>query len=129
MSRQLRTLQQGAGIAQYPAVSTGVAAINIPAAGYSILDRAANYVLGRPAAGVMKRLVCVSSASGATTVVGSTAAALDVTFDNNARVVLTFPVSSVDQAVELLGINSTRWMITNVHPHTTDSLTPSLGTS
>jgi hypothetical protein len=128
MARQLRTLQQGEIRRAFPAASTGLTVVNLPAAGFSFLTRGSNYVLGRPEEGVRKILVNNGTASTATIVYASTDAAATVKFDKS-NTVITFSTSTVDQIVELMGVNSTQWVVTNVHPYTTVADSPSFGTS
>lgn len=129
MARQLRSLRRGEH--SLPITTLAPASskyATIPNYGVTYLTSGNDYVLDAPGEGVLKRIICVSSSSLATVIRGSTG--VTVTFNNNGATQIAFTASStVDRSVELLGVNSTRWTVLNVHPYTTDSLSPSVATS
>jgi len=114
MSRAPRTERVGEKSLEVSA-TTGSTAITIPNYGVSeLLSTAANtYVLGAPDEGIRKTLYSVTTTSAAVIVRGSTGTT--VTFDNQANTQITFN-ATVDMIVDLLGVSSTRWLVTNVHP-------------
>lgn len=112
MARQLRTLRQGESrLEQEPLATLSSGTITIPNHGYSVLDSttAVEYVLDAPSAGVRKTLVSVTTTSAAVVVRMSTGTAVKV--GNQAATQITM-AATVAHSVDLLGINSTQWVIT-----------------
>lgn len=121
MGRQLRNLPSNEGEGeQVPLTNNSSGKITIPNYGWSMLDSTAatEHVLDPPAAGVRKTLCSVTSTSVAVVVRGSTGTS--VKFGNQGDTQLTF-AATVAMAVDLLGVNSTQWVITGhyITPATT----------
>lgn len=115
MSRQLRSLRSASSVALVTATKASSTEPTIP--NYGVTDvsalAATDWVLAPPEAGVTKTLFSTSSTSVARVVHMSTGTS--VTMDSTAHVVITF-AATVDTVVQLLGVNSTRWVVTNVYP-------------
>ncbi len=141
MSRQYRSPRSGGGtggpsaafvVAITPPTaisgSTG-GIINLPNYGVTVLDTSGEYVLDAPVAGVVKRLL-VTSATSINQIIVRASTGTAVKFNNDGATQIAFTAATtIDRSVELIGINSTRWAVVNVHPYTTDAATPSVATS
>ncbi len=129
MARQVRTVRAGERHLEVP-VSSGASVSNIPNYGVSELPSTAagNYVLDAPVEGVRKTLYSVTTTSAAQTVRASTGTT--VTIDNQAATQIVFN-ATVDMIVDLLGVSSTRWVVTSVSPETAavNSTGVSIGTT
>ena len=102
---------------------------SIPNYGLTVLDTSGEYVLDAPTEGVHKRLGIITGTS-ITTVIVRASTGTGVKFNTDGATQITFTAATtIDRWVELIGINSTRWAVVNVHPHTTDAATPSVATS
>lgn len=109
-----------------PMGTTGGAVADLPPYGVSIVDVTSSevYALGAPTAGMRKILICTSSSTGITpTIKLSTNAAQTVSLTqlggNQIATMFKFAATRSTAAasvVELVGINSTSWVMTNVFP-------------
>jgi hypothetical protein len=82
-----------------------------------------SYVLGRPEIGITKRIVCTSATTTIQPIIrGSTAQT--VTFDavGNTMFRIKPAASSHEVVVDLMGLTTLRWVITNVYPCLTTGL-------
>jgi hypothetical protein len=108
---------------------TGDTSVGIANSGVSHLVAGATYVLAPPVRGCYKTILITDASSLATVVRASTNASTGIKFGNDGATLITFPVTTLDRSVQMVGINSTRWSVINVHPYTTAANTPSLGTT
>lgn len=117
MSRQARTLPSGTGISVVPGTTGSGGSVTIPNYGATNITNtaASTLVLAPPVEGVMKRIYTTSTTSAAVVVKLSTGTANTVSCNNQDAHSITFN-ATVDMCVELLGVNSTRWIITNCRP-------------
>lgn len=115
MSRQLRTLRSASSVALVTATAASSTTPTIPNYGATDVSAlaATDWVLGPPEAGVSKTLFSTSSTSVARIVHCSTGTS--VTCNSTAATNITFN-STLDTVVMLLGVNSTRWIVTGVYP-------------
>lgn len=111
MGRQLRTMNSNEGEPAVGVVVASSARISIPNYGYTELPStaAAEYVLDPPTPGTRKTLYAVTTTSAAVVVRGSTGTSVKI--GNQGATQITF-AATVAHVVELLGINSTQWIIT-----------------
>jgi hypothetical protein len=117
MGRQLRTLPSGE-VKKIVAGTTSASNVSIPNYGVTEISSGANtWTLDRPAEGVRKVLYALGISSEARVVQLSTNAAAAVKVGNQAATRITFN-ATVAMAVELLGINSTQWVVLSVNPET-----------
>ena len=116
MGRTLRNKPAGESKLYVPS-ETGTTAVTVSNYGVTrITSTGGNYVLGAPAEGVEKRIIVTDATTGTNHVVyGSTDAAAAVKFNAAGATILTFQ-ATVDCVVDLVGVDSTRWVITNVYP-------------
>jgi hypothetical protein len=116
MGRQLRNKRAGEK-ELYVASATGTSKATISNYGITrITSTGGNYVLDAPVEGVRKTIMVTDATTGTNHVVyGSTDGAATVTFDAGSNTILTFQ-ATVDCVVDLVGVSSTRWVITNVRP-------------
>lgn len=128
MGRQFRGVRKGGSGYQPAGTNTLVAptfasssstAIQIPNYGVTDLTTftAGEYVMDAPDVGVSKTLVWASSSSAAVIVRMSTAQSVKV--GNSAATQITFGLSTCDAAVQLVGLNSTRWALVSFTVPTT----------
>ena len=103
--------------------------VNLPNYGLTVLDTSGEYVLDAPVEGVVKRLI-VTSGTSINQIIVRASTGVAVKFNNDGATQIAFTAATtIDRSVELIGINSTRWAVVNVHPYTTDAATPSVATS
>lgn len=129
MGRQFRSVRKG-GSGSHSGAGSGTlvapvfassssTAIQIP--NYGITDlttfTAGEYVMDAPDTGVTKTLVWASSSSAAVVIRMSTAQTVKV--GNSAATQITFGLSTCDAAVQLVGLNSTRWAVVSATVPTT----------
>lgn len=123
MGRQLRTLPSNEGAVEVGTVKGSSAFISIPNYGVTALPSTAavEYVLDAPAAGVRKTLYSVTTTSAVVVVRASTSTSVKI--GNQGATQITF-AATVAHSVDLLGINSTQWIVTGnfVAPETTGIL-------
>jgi hypothetical protein len=127
MGRQFRALRSGGSHGVTPSVqfvgpalatSSSVATV-IP--NYGVTDMSTwpsgDYVMAAPVAGVQKTLLRVGGTTAACAVWGSTAQPKDVLFGDagTSHRKITFQ-SSVNCAVQLIGLNATAWAIVSQYP-------------
>ena len=119
MSRQLRTLPQGTGDKLVPIVGAASSGGPIQISNYGATDltgatTGAEYVLDAPSEGVRKTLFRTSSgANDAVVIRMSTGATVKV--GNQLATQITFNATT-DLSMSLIGLNSTRWVITAAYP-------------
>lgn len=127
MGRQLRTKR--AGEARLAVVgTTATTKRSLSNYGWSNIDAATTgpYVLDAPDAGIEKKLVKLTTVSGAvvrTAPVGDTSIKLDTTGSYQ----ITFD-TTLTQTISLLGVNSTQWVVMSVWP-TSGAAGVAIGTS
>jgi hypothetical protein len=115
MGRQLRTLPANEG-EKIVAGTTSAAVVTIPNYGVTEITSAANtWTLAPPTEGCRKTLYSLGISSAARVVQLSTNAAAAVKVGNQSATRITFH-STVGMCVELLGINSTQWVLVSVDP-------------
>ena len=115
MGRQLRTLPANEG-EKIVAGTTSAAVVTIPNYGVTEITSAANtWTLAPPSEGCRKVLYSLGVSSAARVVQLSTNAAAAVKVGNQAATRITFH-ATVGMCVELLGINSTQWVLMSVDP-------------
>lgn len=90
------------------------ASVQIPNYGFTDLTTyaAGDYVMDAPSRGVQKTLVWASSSSAAVIVRLSTGTAVKA--GHTGATQITFGLTTVDGAVQLLGLNSTRWALVSM---------------
>jgi hypothetical protein len=83
-----------------------------------------SYVLGRPEIGITKRIICTSATTTIAPLIrGSTAAAQSVTFDAAGNTMFRFSSgTSHHRVVDLIGLTTLTWAITNIYPCLTTGL-------
>jgi hypothetical protein len=117
MGRQTRTLPAGE-VKKIVSGTTSATVIGIPNYGVTEISSAANtWTLAPPAEGVRKILYAQGVSSAARVVQLSSDAAAAVKVGNQAATRITFN-ATVTQVVELLGINSTQWVVISASPET-----------
>lgn len=117
MGRQLRTLPSGEIEKTIPG-TTGAGVLTIANFGVTEISSAADtWTLAPPSEGVRKVLYALGASSAARVVQLSTNGAATVKVGNQSATRITFN-ATVAQAVELLGINSTQWIVLSVNPET-----------
>jgi hypothetical protein len=115
MGRQLRTLPSQEVKLERDG-STGAGLVGIPNFGVTEITSGANtWTLAPPAEGCRKILYALGVSSAARVVQLSTNGAAAVKIGNQAATRITFN-ATVAQCVELLGINSTQWVIVSIDP-------------
>jgi hypothetical protein len=118
MGRQLRTLRGGEKTSLVPARSTGTAVVHVPNYGVTYITNssAESYVLAAPEEGIRKTFLFSAAASSVTVIRGNTSGAQTVSFNTTGGNTILTAGSTVDRCIELIGINTTQWFITNVRP-------------
>lgn len=98
----------------YPTPASSVGRVQIPNYGFTNLSTfaAGEYVLDAPVPGVYKTFVWASSSSTAVVVRLSTGTSVKA--GHTGATQLTFGLTTTDGWAQLLGINSTRWAVTNI---------------
>jgi hypothetical protein len=115
MGRQLRTLPANEG-EKIVAGTTSASVVTIPNYGVTEITSAANtWTLAPPTEGCRKTLYSLGISSAARVVQLSTNAAAAVKVGNQSATRITFH-STVGMCVEMLGINSTQWVLVSVDP-------------
>jgi hypothetical protein len=108
-----------------PAVSSLVSVIP----NYGITDMstwaAGEYVLDAPEEGVRKTIISVSGTSVARVVRSATDSSVKFA---NGLTSLVFGQTTIDVAISMVGVNSTRWCITSANPVTSSGAGISLST-
>lgn len=111
MGRQARTLRVGETSLEVDPL-TGLSSGKITLSNYGVSNLASTaateYVLDPPVEGIRKTLYSVTTTSAAVVVRGSTGTS--VKFGNQGATQLTFAATHA-MVVELLGLNSTQWLI------------------
>jgi hypothetical protein len=99
--------------------TTGTTVVSIPNYGITEITGATTntWTLDRPNPGVRKILYSLSTAANARIVQLSTDAAAAVKVGNQLATRITFN-ATVAQVIELLGINSTQWVVISASPET-----------
>jgi hypothetical protein len=115
MGRQLRTLPSNEG-GKIISGTTSAAVVTIPNYGVTEITSAANtWTLAPPTEGCRKTLYSLGISSAARVVQLSTNAAAAVKVGNQSATRITFH-ATVGMCVEMLGINSTQWVLVSVDP-------------
>jgi hypothetical protein len=115
MGRQLRTLPANEG-EKIVAGTTSASVVTIPNYGVTEITSAANtWTLAPPTEGCRKTLYSLGISSAARVVQLSTNAAAAVKVGNQSATRITFH-ATVGMCVEMLGINSTQWVLVSVDP-------------
>ena len=117
MGRTLRTARVGEKELSVDLVAGTTTVATLPSHGHSVISTAdgTEFIMAAPEEGVRKSISVLGITTTTVSIVvrGSTAA--DVTFDKAGGTQITF-AATVDMAVDLVGINSTRWQVTNIRP-------------
>lgn len=116
MGRITKTARVGEVKKQVSVVAGTSTAATLPSHGHSVLSTAdGEVVMAAPAEGAVKRIsvLGITTTTANVTVRGSTAT--DVTFTAAGATQLVFN-ATVDMHVDLLGVSSTRWVITGAYP-------------
>ena len=117
MGRTLRTARVGEKELSVDLVAGTTTVATLPSHGHSVISTAdgTEFIMAAPEEGVRKSISVLGITTTTVTVVvrGSTAA--DVTFTKAGATQLTF-AATVDMAVDLMGVSSTRWQVMNVYP-------------
>jgi hypothetical protein len=117
MGRQLRTLPANEG-EKLISGTTSASVVTIPNYGITEITSAANtWTLAPPTEGCRKVLYSLGISSAARVVQLSTNAAAAVKVGNQAATRITFN-ATVASVVELVGINSTQWIVISASPET-----------
>lgn len=97
--------------------TTGGAVADLPRDGVSYLTADETYCLKPPVAGCRKTLVFVSSSTAAGATVLAATSSGNITFNKAGHGKLSFAAATTEyQAVELIGLSSVAWAITNLYP-------------
>jgi hypothetical protein len=105
--------------------TTGGAVADLSRDGLSVLTADEVYTLQAPVTGCRKTLVAVStSTGGAITVLAATSSG-NITFDQAGNGKLSFAAGTTTrQVVELMGLNTTSWVIVGSYPVATSGAGP-----
>lgn len=122
-----RFVRRGAGLSPVFG-TTGGTSISLSNEGISVISASSadTYMLEPPVAGCRKTLICTSSSSVAR-VVRTTSGSGDqtITVGNQTATKITFAAAStVDVAVELMGLSATRWAVVGGYPQASTGAGP-----
>ena len=97
--------------------TTGGAVANMPNHGLSYVTANETYCLQAPYKGARKMLVCVSTSTAAGAVVLAATSSGNITFNQAGHGKISFAAATTErQVVELVGLSSNQWAITNAYP-------------
>lgn len=97
--------------------TTGGAVADTPNNGLSYVTANETYCLEPPYKGARKMLVCVSTSTAAGATVLAATSSGNITFNQVGHGKITFAAATTErQVVELIGLSSVQWAITNAYP-------------
>lgn len=109
--------------------TTGGAVADTPNHGLSYVTANEIYCLAPPTKGVRKMLVCVSTSTGAGATVLAATSSGNITFDQAGNGKISFAAGTTTrQVMELVGLSSVSWAITNAYPVASSGAGPTLTT-
>lgn len=123
MGRTLRTVREGEKSLRVDLVAGTTTGATIPNYGHTFLTTAdgSEFILDAPDTGVVKKITVPGFTTTTATIVVRGSTAQDVKFDlaGNTQVTFSGAVNASTghhQTLELVGYNSTQWVITNTYP-------------
>lgn len=97
--------------------TTGGAVADMPNHGLSWIIANETYCLAPPVKGVEKRLVCTTTSTAGAAVVLAATSSGNITFNQAGHGKITFAAATTErQVVDLMGLSSVAWAVTNLFP-------------